>query len=188
MIGTDNFAIFRKAILAGIMIGIGVIAKTVVENAYLGAFLFSLGLLSVFELQLNLFTGKVGFKEISWKDKSIIFLGNAIGMAFIIVLYCNTPGFIASIQEAAATKFHKPWYALLAQGIICGMLIHTATRAKANKIITILCIMVFILIGAEHCIADLAYLYLYPSLVAFGKLMLVIIGNIWGARLVQELL
>ena len=188
MINTDNFAIFRKAILAGIMIGIGVIAKTVVEDPYLGAFLFSLGLLSVFELQLNLFTGKVGFKEISWKDKGIIFLGNALGMAFIIVLYCNTPGFIASIQSAAAVKFAKPWYAVFAQGIICGMLIHTATRAKINKIITILCIMIFILIGAEHCIADLTYIYLSPSWIALGKLVLIILGNIWGARLVQELL
>lgn len=178
----------RKSILAGIMIGIGVIAKTMVENAYLGAFLFSLGLLSVFELQMNLFTGKVGFKEIPWKDKSIIFLGNAIGMALIIGLYCSTPGFVTLIQEAAIIKFSKPWYALLAQSTICGMLIHTATRAKASKAITVLCIMVFILIGAEHCIADLAYFYLLPSLMAFGKLMLVVIGNIIGARLVQELL
>ena len=183
-----KYATLRKSILAGIMIGIGTIAKTMVENVYLGSFLFSLGLLAVFELQLNLFTGKVGFKEIPWKTKSIIFLGNAIGMAIIIGLYCSTPEFIPSIQEAAAIKFSKPWYALLAQGTICGMLIHTATRAQANKIITILCIMVFILIGAEHCIADLAYLYLLPSLMALGKLMLVVIGNIFGARLVQELL
>ena len=187
MIGIDKKMITR-AIAAGIMIGIGVISKTMIENPYLGAFMFSLGLLSVFHLQLNLFTGKVGFKTISWKNKGLIFLGNAIGMAIIIFLYSMKSDFINKIELASKIKFDQPWYIMLSMGIICGMLIHIATRAKDNAIITILCIMAFILIGAEHCIADLAYVYALPSIVSISKLLLVILGNILGARFIEEII
>jgi len=179
---------FKKAILAGIMIGLGVAIKTLVENPYLGAFLFSLGLLSVFELQLNLFTGKVGFSNYTIKQLTLIYIGNAIGMLITILLFSSNPNYTLLLRELSITKFAKPWYEMLAMGVVCGMLIHTATRAKANKIITILCIMVFILAGAEHCIADMANLWYSTSLISFGKFCLVVIGNIIGAKITEDLL
>ena len=197
---------FKKAILAGIMIGLGVAIKTLVENPYLGAFLFSLGLLSVFELQLNLFTGKVGFSTFTIKQLALIFTGkvdfstfttkqlalificNAIGILITILLFNFNPNYVSTLQQASITKFAKPWYLMLAMGTVCGMLIHTATRAKTNKIITILCIMVFILAGAEHCIADMANLFYAPGLLQLGNFCLVVIGNIIGAKAVEFLL
>ena len=179
---------FKKAILAGIMIGLGVAIKTLVENPYLGAFLFSLGLLSVFELQLNLFTGKVGFSTFTIEQLALIFLGNAIGMLITILLFNFNPNYVSILQQASVAKFAKPWYLMLAMGTVCGMLIHTATRAKTNKIITILCIMVFILAGAEHCIADMANLFYTPGLLQLGNFCLVVIGNIIGAKVVEFLL
>lgn len=179
---------FKKAILAGIMIGLGVAAKTLVENPYLGAFLFSLGLLSVFELQLNLYTGKVGFSIFSPNVLTMIYIGNAIGMLITILLFSTNPNYVSILQQASIAKFAKPWYQMLAMGTVCGMLIHTATRAKTNKIITVLCIMVFILVGAEHCIADMANLWYAPGLIPLGKFCLVIIGNIIGAKLIEFLL
>ena len=184
-----DIKMITKAIVAGIMIGLGVISKTMVENSYIGAFLFSLGLLSVFHLQLNLFTGKVGFKEIPWKDKSIIFLGNLIGiLAIILCYYGGMPDFILKLQEAAALKFSKSYMLLFLMGIICGILIHIATRAKDNNLITVLCIMTFILIGAEHCIADIPYLIFNFTIFNFLKFGLIVLGNIIGARIIQELI
>ena len=178
----------KKSILAGIMIGLGVAIKTLTENPILGAFLFSLGLLSVFELQLNLFTGKIGFSTFSAKDLIIIFLGNAIGMLITIALFSTIPSYIPALQQASLVKFSKPWYQILSMGIVCGMLIHTATRAKTNKIITILCIMVFILAGAEHCIADMANICVSFGWMQLFKFCLVVIGNTIGAKAVEFLL
>jgi formate/nitrite transporter FocA (FNT family) len=50
----------KKGILAGILIGIGATAYVLAPNTIIGSALFSLGLISVFHLQSNLFTGKIG--------------------------------------------------------------------------------------------------------------------------------
>lgn len=49
-----------RSIIAGILIGIGAYAYVSISNKVLGAFLFSIGLISVFSLQAHLFTGKIG--------------------------------------------------------------------------------------------------------------------------------
>ena len=52
----------KKGILAGILVGLGafIFVSLYPDNKPLGAFLFSLGLISVFHLQANLYTGKIG--------------------------------------------------------------------------------------------------------------------------------
>ena len=51
-----------KSLLAGIFIGIGSLIYSSQQNA-LGAILFSVGLLSVFWLGLNLYTGKLPYVD-----------------------------------------------------------------------------------------------------------------------------
>lgn len=51
----------KKSILAGILIGLGVIINLQSENPIIGALLFSFGLLTIIRMQLNLYTGKIGF-------------------------------------------------------------------------------------------------------------------------------
>ena len=51
----------KKSTLAGILIGLGVIANLQSPIPALGALLFSFGLLTIINMQLNLFTGKIGF-------------------------------------------------------------------------------------------------------------------------------
>ena len=50
-----------NAIIAGFLIGLGVIINTLTVNPILGAFLFSFGLLTIINLQIPLFTGQIGF-------------------------------------------------------------------------------------------------------------------------------
>ena len=45
--------------MSGLFIGIGGTAFLSVENRFLGAFLFSVGLFAILSMGLNLFTGKV---------------------------------------------------------------------------------------------------------------------------------
>ena len=51
----------KYAIVAGFLIGLGVIINTLAANPVLGAFLFSFGLLTIIELKIPLFTGQIGF-------------------------------------------------------------------------------------------------------------------------------
>ena len=48
---------FKKSILAGILIGLGVIINLQSDNRIIGALLFSFGLLTIIEMHLLLFTG-----------------------------------------------------------------------------------------------------------------------------------
>ena len=64
-------------------------------------------------------------------------------------------------------------------GIGCGMLIQIGVRAYKNNlpILTIMCVMAFILAGYKHCIA-----YAYNSLDVMS-FALIVLGNIIGAKI-----
>jgi formate/nitrite transporter FocA (FNT family) len=77
--------------------------------------------------------------------------------------------------------------ALFAKAYLCGILIHLAVTIKQD-LITVLCVMGFILIGAEHCIADFPYLLINISFVNIIKYLIVVLGNTAGALFLQQLL
>lgn len=58
--------VVKKSILAGILIGLGVIINLQASTPLVGATLFSFGLITIIYMQLNLYTGKIGFFK-SWK-------------------------------------------------------------------------------------------------------------------------
>lgn len=77
-----------KAFLAGILIGLGAYAYVSLfnENKLLGACLFSLGLISVFHLQADLYTGKIGqFPRIKIRSLVIMLLFNFIGISLLAI-------------------------------------------------------------------------------------------------------
>ena len=61
----------KKALYAGILVGIGDIAYITIKNNYIGAMLFSLALLTVINSDLNLYTGKIGFYKSKRNYRSI---------------------------------------------------------------------------------------------------------------------
>ena len=74
-----------KAILSGLMIGVGGTVYLSCDNKYIGGFLFSFGLFTIIQYGFNLYTGKVGYipeREPAYIiDVILIFLGNMIGTA-----------------------------------------------------------------------------------------------------------
>ena len=88
----------RTSILAGMLIGIGVVINTFSENKYVGAMLFSFALLTIIKLQLQLFTGQIGYfteKRFDIKEYIIMLLFNFIGVAmaaFLGVMTKNEAG------------------------------------------------------------------------------------------------
>lgn len=176
---------FIKSLLAGILIGIGVIINTVSSIPELGAFLFSFGLLSIIYMQLPLYTGKIGFLA---KGLPQMLFGNLMGSAFVVGIYgAVNSAFLMAFYEKAAMKFTKGYDAMFIYAFFCGILIHFAVKQK-QVITTIMAIMIFILIGAEHCVADFPYYLLSAHSFSFEntiKFILVIIGNSMGAIFIE---
>lgn len=179
----------RKSIVAGFLIGLGVVVNTLAANPVLGAFLFSFGLLTIIDLQLPLYTGQIGF--ISQRKKSDllnILIDNFIGILICTGIFslCN-PTFNSIFYEKALLKFNKTFLQMFTNGFICGTLIHFAVKSK-KQLITSMAVVIFILIGAEHCIADFPYYIANISLVNTIKMLLVILGNSFGAIFIEKLL
>ena len=66
----SNIAKSFNAVIAGLLIGLGVIINTQTKPPILGALLFSFGLLTIIHLKLPLYTGKIGYL----KDKLVLIL------------------------------------------------------------------------------------------------------------------
>ena len=187
-------SIIKKSILAGILIGLGVIINLQSEVPAMGALLFSFGLLTIINMQLNLYTGKIGFfKELNYSTfTTIVFLitiliFNCIGIAATIGLYAlGNQNFVGIISAAAAIKFSKNIITLFINACFCGALIHFAVKNKVT-ILTIFAVMIFILIGAEHCIADFPYLLFNLSPINVLKFTSIVLGNSIGAILIERL-
>ena len=179
----------RKAAVAGFLIGLGVIINTLATNPILGAVLFSFGLLTIIQMQLPLYTGQIGFIAEKRKiDLIKIFLWNLIGIGIIVLMKMFTdPIFINILIEKATLKFDKSILRMFIDGFICGTLIHFAVKCK-KPLLTSMAVVIFILTGSEHCIADFPYLLYAPSLLNLLKFFMVIMGNSLGAIFLENML
>ena len=183
-----------SSILSGILIGIGVIINTFSSNKYVGAMLFSLALLSIIELKLQLFTGKIGYcinNKMKISSYILILLYHCIGIIIPLFLFIisadNYKDYINIIINISNNKFNHSYIYLFINGIMCGILIFIAVYCK-KTIITIFCIMTFILSGYEHCIADFPFLFFNFSFSNFIKYIFIIIGNSVGAIITNYLI
>ena len=179
----------KKSIIAGLLIGLGVIINIQTQPP-LGPMLFSFGLLVIIKMQLNLYTGKIGF--LTKNEESILLLTilifNFFGITAAVGLYAlANENFVSLISAAAAIKFSKSFFTLFINAFFCGILIHFAVKIK-ESLFTVFAIMIFILIGAEHCIADFPYLLFNFSFINLLKLITIILGNSLGAILLEKCL
>lgn len=179
----------RNAVIAGFLIGLGVIINTLAANPVLGAFLFSFGLLTIIELKLPLYTGQIGFiKEKNKKDLIDILIFNLLGILFCVGFFMlKDHDFINILSDKAIIKFDKNYLQMFIDSFFCGTLIHFAVKCK-KQLMTVMAVMIFILIGAEHCIADAPYWATHLTLINSLKFLLVIVGNSCGAILIENIL
>lgn len=187
---------FIKAVMAGIMIGVGAVIYLSLENKVIGALLFSVGLLSICCLGLNLFTGKIGYvvENKQFGTVGIIWCGNLVGTFLAGTLIKFTRVFekiYPSLKSAMAPRLSDNFLSLFVLAIFCGLLMYTAVEIyKTSKSVygmgaILLCVSVFILSGYEHSIANMAYFTLYGwSLDLFIKLIVITIGNSIGGMFI----
>lgn len=183
------------SIMAGVMIGLGGIINLTVGGV-LGAFLFSLGLISILMFQFKLFTGQVGyltFGMVNPKELCVIWLGNLIGTAITARVFLLTYEGREVVDQALNimfTRLSNYWYENIILGIFCGMLMWIAVWAFNEKmpVITFACVAAFILSGMNHCIADMFYYFMcvseYWAFLGFTTIICTTIGNIIGCNMI----
>ena len=186
-----------RAILAGFMIGAGGTLFLSVENRYMGSFLFGIGLFTILVFKLSLFTGKVGYavqqKPSYLVDLAIIWAGNLIGTVGIGLMMLQTRSATALTEKAAAicqTKLDDNLVSIFVLAIFCGVMMFLAAdnfkkaeNAMQKNIGIFLPVMVFILCGFEHCVANMFYFTVAEmwSAKSFGYLLVMSLGNSVGA-------
>lgn len=191
--------LFSKSYLAGILIGISCGLYCSIENKYLGAILFALALCSILRLELTLYTGRIHnlfdtIKQDGWIcalfSYTIVFTLNLLGV-LIISLLCDTMSI--DWTNIALYKMSLSPIHVFCSSIICGALMTLAVllyKKDTNPILTIMCISTFILIGAEHCIANIFYVskeLLAGNFLAVQFIALCAFGNSIGSILFNSL-
>ena len=197
-------------IFAGLAIGLGSLAFTVV-SAYLpsvggkifASALFSVGLILVCVLGLQLYTGKIG---VVFDDREkmvenainlpIMLVGNAIG-AFALGILCHFifKGIPAVADKIVAISVGKTSSEMVfLEGIFCGALVYIAVYLFKNlqnyamKIIGIItAVTLFVYCGFQHCIANMFYfgMAFNWNIDMLWNLLIVILTNSVGALLVR---
>ena len=202
--------VFLFGIFAGLAIGLGSLAFTV-TSAYLtseggkmfASCLFSIGLILVCVLGLQLYTGKIGVvfdNREKLKENAInlpiMLIGNAIG-AFALGIIChfifmNIPEVADKIVAISNGKMASNTVFL--QGIFCGALVYIAVyffknlQNYAMKIIGIItAVTLFVYCGFQHCIANMFYfgMAFNWNIDMLWNLLIVILTNSIGALLVR---
>lgn len=190
-----------KSVAAGIAILIGATVYLSCDNKVVGAILFSVGLLIVCHLNLNLYTGKVGYLYDNSKDKTtpkqvfICWVGNLIGVAMTAqyVRYA-IPSIVnkadAVLQNKLSFVNNGLWLEFFLLSVMCGILIFAAVEAFKHRtigdLIIIFCVTAFIVCGFEHSIADMSYAFLgctsykeIPSIIIM--ILIATFGNAFGS-------
>lgn len=194
--------VFVSGMLAGVCIAIGGTVFLSLDNKVLGAFLFTAGLFTICTQGLHLFTGKVCY--IFEKDKSyaldipFIWLGNLAGTwGTAQMVRCTRIG--AALAEKAAglceTKLGDSLISIFLLAIFCNILIYIAVEGfnkiphEVGKYLALFFgVVVFILCGFEHCIADMFYFSMAGawSSCAVVRLFVITMGNAVGGIIFPE--
>ena len=194
-----------NGVIAGMMIGIGGCVSLSCDNKYIGSMLFALGLFAIVQFGFGLFTGKVGYVPLR-KPAYLLeclwtVIGNAIGTlidAALLRLTRISPAITEKAMGSVDTKLADSPLSAFILAVFCGMLMFLAVdNARISReegghiektVGVIFPVMVFILCGFNHCIADMFYLFLTGGITRAGVyLPVVILGNSLGGMLIPLL-
>jgi formate/nitrite transporter FocA (FNT family) len=164
--------LFLISILGGVSISIGGAVFINAPNAVIGSFLFSLGLFLVCHFKWGLYTGRVqNLVEVSVKSSipelATVYLGNLAGTLFAgyLIRFCSKAEVISKVESIVQYKLSLPVLNVLILSFFCGIMMYVAVTGfkriedpVGKHLVIVLPVMVFILSGFEHSIADLFYI------------------------------
>lgn len=181
----------RKAILAGMLIALAGTVNLSVDNKYLGSFLFSFGLITIIIQGWWLYTGKVGVLKIleNIDYLFVTLLGNFIGVLVIsVIMKCTRFG--ENLKESARAivdlKLQENLVSIFFLACLCGIMMYLAVdgyHKNKNLLMVISPIMIFILAGFEHSIANMFYFITAGELSLKGLIyiLIMVLGNTYGS-------
>lgn len=191
---------FVSAILAGIAIATGGTVFLSQASPVLGSVFFTIGLYTVVIFSLHLYTGKVGYlpfqKPIYLIELLITWTGNLVGTFLMAMLLRNTR-FFATVEEkvmnVASVKLADDVLSIFLLSICCGALMFIAVDCYRNaqgstlKLFGVMMpVVVFILCGFEHVVANMFYFSLAGVWDAhcFYYILVMTLGNAVGGMLI----
>ena len=166
-----NINTFISGIMAGIAIALGGTVFLSVDNKIIGAVAFTVGLFCVCTMGFSLFTGKVCYALDNDKAYAanliIIWLGNLAGAfltAWVLSLTRIAPTISEKATALAETKLSDGLLSIFILAIFCNIMIYIAVDGFNNNpheigkyLALFFGVVVFILCGFEHCIANMFY-------------------------------
>lgn len=178
-----------RAVYAGFMIGIGGMVYLSVENKVVGSLLFSFGLLTIVTQGFFLYTGKIGFVK-SVKElpgMAVIIGGNYVG-TWIASFLASMAHLNISTVELAGRKMENSVSNVFFLSVLCGIMMYLAIdnyNKSKNMVFIIAPVMIFILSGFEHSVANMFYFHLAGAYSprAFAYLFVMAAGNGIGAKI-----
>lgn len=195
-----NIEILIKSILAGIMIGIGGTIYLSLDNKIVGSILFTIGLFIIVVYSFNLYTGKMGYLINNFNKKYIreliiTLIGNFIGTFFVGFVLRYTRIYTSISDKAKGLvdiKLNDTLISILILSFFCGILMYLAVNTYkevkdiGKYLAVFLGVIVFILCGFEHCIANMYYFSVSStwSLNTLLYLLVMILGNSLGGILI----
>lgn len=211
------FKPFLLAVAAGMCIGLGGMLNLVCianDLKILGGILFSIGLLTISLFGFKLFTGQVGYlfakddKLAFLKQLGIFYLGNVVGAAGLgyllrITAVAHNENLMNAALDLAEHKLvalpghdvGQTFYSIFILSIFCGILVFFAVdifrRENIPALFRVLglitAVAAFVIVGFEHCVADMFYLafsncFLMKNCAqAYLSILIGSLGNIVGA-------
>ena len=187
--------ILIRSFLAGVLVSMGGVVYLMSSDKVSGSFLFSFALFAIVNLNLNLYTGKIGYLvlNLNWKYVGMLgitLVGNFLGTlctAFLIRL--TRMDIMDTVAKVTQVKLDDSYVSMFVLAIFCGMLmflgvdLFRSIESYVGKALSIIfVVMIFIVSGFEHCIADMFYFNLAGNL-NFVTLAVLILGNSVGGTL-----
>ncbi len=197
-------SVLSDGLLSGIMLCIGCAVSISVDSRPLGAFLFSIGLFAIIKLKFALFTGKAGYMVVNPPsyigEVALTLVGNICGAAlggFLLNLTRFGDKFSQTAAETMSVKFADSFLSTFVLAVFCGILMFVAVEGNRKALAkgdstgslfaVVMPIMVFILSGFNHCVADLCNFFISRCSSAGDAPLYftgVILGNAVGCMLI----
>ena len=186
---------FAYGVLAGICIAIGGTVFLATDNKVVGATFFTAGLFTICTFGFNLFTGKVCYvfeRDASYAiDLPIMWLGNLCGTWLTAALESLTrqgPMLAEKAMKLADTKLADTPLSIFLLAFFCDILIFIAVDGygknphELGKYLSLFFgVIVFILCGFEHCVANMYYFAMAGVLFQGKTLLYVLIMTLGNA-------
>lgn len=193
---------FISPILSGVLIGLGGCVNLMNDTKIVGAILFAIGLFTIVNYGLDLYTGKICYclyKGYNGLNPIIIWIFNFIGTLIVALLLSLTriaPTLIEKANILCQSKLNDNYLSLFVLGIFCNFMIFLAVDGFKNAegqlaktIFVFMGVIVFIMSGFEHSIADMfyfcmAHLFTIQSLIC---IIIITLGNTVGGIIISFL-